>query len=280
MGLAGGPSIHPHLPQVFALLRPAGESEEPGATGRHLLEAEKPGRRASLRQVPPERGLVGGLGEDPALSPSPKGSRAAPLLPPNCPSGRRMPPRPGLRARAGPRGCGPCGGRGCPPCRKQPQPSTMALCPACPAPGGSAQPGQLFHQPLCPQVWRWLLSPPPPSASSSPRPPQPICLLHPLLLSWKQPCPPDSPPEPLSGTGFSRNPAPGPAARPGDVGLTCCGVAHADLGAHHGSAAPPCPHTLEGRQCCPQTCAGRGPGPLQCLLLVTALGLAVRSDCT
>lgn len=285
MGLAGGPSIHPHLPQVFALLRPAGESEEPGATGRHLLEAEKPGRRASLRQVPPERGLVGGLGEDPALSPSPKGSRAAPLLPPNCPSGRRMPPRPGLRARAGPRGCGPCGGRGCPPCRKQPQPSTMALCPACPAPGGSAQPGQLFHQPLCPQVWRWLLSPPPPPRRPPP-PPAPPSLFACCTPSC---CHGNSHAHQIARQNLCLalvSPAiRHPVQLPGRVTWAWRAVGWPmltvqDLGAHHGSAAPPCPHTLEGRQCCPQTCAGRGPGPLQCLLLVTALGLAVRSDCT
>lgn len=255
----------------------SGESEEPGATGRHRLEAEKPGGRASLSPVPPERGLVGRLGEDPALSPNPKGSRAVPR-PPNCPSRRRMPHRPGLRARAGPRGCGPCGGRWL--AAMQEAASAAAQWPFVPpAPPREAQPGQLSHQPVCPQVWSWLLSRPQSASSSPHHTPQPILPAAPPPALMGTPTPTRSPARtfvwhwflPQSCTRSSCHPPGRMTWAWRAVGWPMLTIQ--DVGAHHGSAPPPVRTPLRGGSAAPQTCAGRGPGHPPCLLLVTALGL-------
>lgn len=42
----------------------------------------------------------------------------------------------------------------------------------------------------------------------------------------------------------------------------------------------PCPHTREGRECCPPDLCRQGSSHPPCLLPVTALGLAVRGDRT
>lgn len=215
------------------------------------------------------------------LSPGPPGPRRGPspvsrlqrLQGPRLSQRRATPRQPGPQAEAEPEAAGPWAACGWPPCLRRLQQHNGPL--SCSPAQGGLSPAHCV--PKCGGGFsRPPKQPPTPPLASG----KPICLRHPLLLSWKRPHPPGGRRSLcLEATGFSSDPGSQDCAAH-QAGLCGPGVLWALRARALTRLCPhPLPHTPWGGGRSPrEACASQGQAALP---LVTALcRLVARGDRT
>lgn len=173
---------------------------------------------------------------------------------------------------------------GWPPCRKQPQPQHNGPLSRPPRPGRLSPASSPTSQ-CVPKCGAGFCHPPVSLLLSPPHPPAyfacctPSCshgYTHTHQVTSQNLCLALVSPSILHSVQL-------PPTRQDDVGLACCGVAHADhsgRGCSSWLCSSPCPHTLEGRECCPPDLCRQGSRPPSVPAAGDSAGPRVRSDRT